>query len=179
MPNYSLRAIRNFADNYWSGENLDIAVAVAMAESSGDPFVISSAGAVGLWQIMPATAKDVGQSSNVSMLKNPGYNAATAYKVWKKYGWQPWDAYKNDAYKEHLEESKDPPWIDPQIPDLPGTELDGAMKVLGNASEWITDQHNWARVAMVVIGGFLVITALGLFVKPLVPTVNKAAKVFK
>ena len=51
-------------------------VGIAMGESSLDDAAVSSAGAVGLWQIMPFNASVGGGS--VSDLYDPGYNAKVA-----------------------------------------------------------------------------------------------------
>lgn len=54
-------------------------VAIAMGESSLDDQVVSSAGAIGLWQIMPFNAAVGGGS--VQDLYNPLYNASVAVRM--------------------------------------------------------------------------------------------------
>lgn len=48
-------------------------VAIAMAESGLDPVIVSPAGAIGLWQIMPFNAAPHGRTP--AQLYNPGVNA--------------------------------------------------------------------------------------------------------
>jgi soluble lytic murein transglycosylase-like protein len=57
MINYT-PVIQSTAQRY--GVDPDLALAVAKTESSLNPNAISSAGAVGLFQLMPATASDLG-----------------------------------------------------------------------------------------------------------------------
>lgn len=66
---------------YWTGAGGPASrsaewVGIAMGESSLDDSVVSSAGAIGLWQIMPFNASIGGGS--VSDLYDPAYNAKVA-----------------------------------------------------------------------------------------------------
>lgn len=54
-------------------------VAISLGESSYDDTVVSSAGAIGLWQIMPFNAAPNGVS--VAQLYEPQYNAEVAVKM--------------------------------------------------------------------------------------------------
>lgn len=75
----------------WRGEQLVIATAVALAESSGRYWVVNSIGCVGLWQINVPVHKQW----NTGDMKDPAKNAAAAMTQYKRAGnkWTPWEAY--------------------------------------------------------------------------------------
>jgi hypothetical protein len=71
-----------------------IAAGVALAESSGESGVVSSAGAIGCWQIMPFWAPHFGWP--VSALYNPNYNARAAIAISSDgTNWGAWDTCYN------------------------------------------------------------------------------------
>src|SRR6266508_5047673 len=68
-----------------SADKADIAAAVALAESSGDPNAVSPARAIGLWQILWSNAQGAD-------LTDPLQNAKRAVQMSKNgINWQPWD----------------------------------------------------------------------------------------
>jgi Lysozyme like domain len=84
----------------FSGNDVDIAVAVALAESSGDPNAFNPEGSYGLWQIyVPDHPEFAGWN-----LLDPQTNAQAAYRVYAKAGgrFTPWSAFKNKAYLAFL-----------------------------------------------------------------------------
>lgn len=94
----------------FSGDDLGIAVAVAQAESRGNPTAHNSKppdDSYGLWQINmlgslgPARRKEFGITSN-TQLYDPATNAKAAYMVWKSSGWKAWTTYTSGAYKKYL-----------------------------------------------------------------------------
>lgn len=64
-------------------------VAVALAESGGDPNISNSIGATGLWQILLSAHPSVSGAE----ARNPRSATEYAYKLWRQSGWQPWEAY--------------------------------------------------------------------------------------
>ena len=58
----------------------DLVLAIIYAESKGDPYKISSAGALGLMQVMPSTAEITGISDLLDPEKN--INAGVKYLAW-------------------------------------------------------------------------------------------------
>ncbi len=84
-PSYRYRAIvRRYASQY--GLNPKLVEAIISAESSGRPFSRSRKGAIGLMQLMPATASEVAAKFGVlhvteEMLRDPDFNIhlGTAY----------------------------------------------------------------------------------------------------
>ncbi len=111
MPQLTASQIRDYAYAAgFRGEDLQIAVAVALAESGGDtraynPELASSysrpgAGSRGLWQIFGA----VHPNYNSSAAFDPAVNARGAYEIYKAAGskFTPWSAYKGGQYKKFL-----------------------------------------------------------------------------
>jgi hypothetical protein len=73
-------------------EQAEIAGAVGMAESGGDPNVVNSIGAGGLMQIHPPEPNYL----------DPQTNMRIAVRKWRESGWQPWEAYTNGRYLQFL-----------------------------------------------------------------------------
>lgn len=187
MAKYSLTVLKGWAlSGGFSAADAGTAAAVAMAESSGDSTVVNpSSGTVGLWQVLPKTARDVGQSDSVNMLKNPLYNATTAAKIKKKYGWGAWSAYNNGSYRQYLSEAEkaDPlgNWgRDKELFDNPVQGLEdvgAASRDVVRAGQWIANPRNLLRVVYVVAGGVLIIAGASALAKPLVdPVISDTRK---
>lgn len=94
----------------WVGNDVNIAVAVALAESSGNPHDHNSKppdDSYGLWQINmlgsmgPARRKQFNLKSN-SDLFDPATNARVAHGIWAEHGWQPWTTYTHGIYKQFM-----------------------------------------------------------------------------
>lgn len=64
-------------------------VAVALAESGGDPNISNSIGATGLWQILLSAHPSV----SGTQARDPNFATGYAHKLWQQSGWQPWEAY--------------------------------------------------------------------------------------
>jgi hypothetical protein len=67
--------------------------AIALAESGGNPSIVNSIGASGLWQIHPAEPGDL----------NPLTNAQIAVRKFHSQGLAAWQAYTNGAYRRFLQ----------------------------------------------------------------------------
>ncbi len=80
----------------WRGQDLVVAVAVAMAESGGNPNAHATVGedSRGLWQMNVRAHPDLASAN----LYDPQTNADAAYALWKRSGWGPWSAHNNGAY---------------------------------------------------------------------------------
>jgi Lysozyme like domain len=83
----------------FSGADLATAVAIALAESSGDPSAINPEGSYGLWQIyLPMHPEFAGVN-----LLDPQANAAAAFSVYSKaHGFGPWSTFNSGAYAKYL-----------------------------------------------------------------------------
>lgn len=78
----------------------NVAAAVALAESGGDPNAIGDDGrSIGLWQIFVLAHP---QYSAEEMF-DPIANARAAFEI-SQHGknWRPWTTYRNGAYRKHL-----------------------------------------------------------------------------
>ncbi|MEU4742578.1 transglycosylase SLT domain-containing protein [Actinosynnema sp. NPDC023658] len=106
---------RHAHDAGFRGQDLTIAVAVALAESGGDPRAHNSTppdDSYGLWQINmlgamgPARRREFGLDSNRELF-DPAENARAANKIsGDGHSWTPWSTYTNGAYKHHLDEAR-------------------------------------------------------------------------
>ena len=90
----------------FTGKNLVIAIAVAMAESGGDPNAINTAnkdGSIdrGLWQI-----NSVHTQFQQSRLFDPAYNAFAAFQISGGSNWFPWASYTNGRYQKFLNQAQ-------------------------------------------------------------------------
>lgn len=90
----------------FSGQDLVTAVAVAMAESSGDPNAFGDAGvgqgSYGLWQINSLYHPEFGP--DFSALYDPQTNANAAYQVYQAAGdsFSPWSTFKSGSYEQFV-----------------------------------------------------------------------------
>lgn len=101
---------RSVAALHWQGQNLEIAVAVSLAESGGDPTETNRntdaarSTDYGLWQINGHWHPEKLAGGD---WRDPAANARMAKAVWDEAGgsWTPWTTYKNGAYLKHLQGS--------------------------------------------------------------------------
>lgn len=109
MGNLTADQIAGYAQNAgFSGSDLTMAVAVALAESSGNPgargdLSITAGGSVGLWQInLRWHPEFTGQD-----LTDPQTNANAAYSIYRAAGnsFSPWSTYGNGMASNHLSEA--------------------------------------------------------------------------
>lgn len=105
MSVLSIEQIGTFAQNAgFTGDDLVTAVAVALAESGGDPNSLgdtnvgSGTGSFGLWQINADAHPEYGP--NFSQLYDPQTNANAAYAVYSAAGdsFSPWTTFKTGTY---------------------------------------------------------------------------------
>lgn len=101
-------------DAGFPGDSLPVAVAVALAESGGNPSAHNATppdDSYGLWQINmlgnlgPARRATFGLNSN-SQLFDPAVNAKAALAISSGgTSWGAWSTYTNGAYRAHLDEA--------------------------------------------------------------------------
>ncbi|MGH3434506.1 MAG: transglycosylase SLT domain-containing protein [Thermocrispum sp.] len=103
-------------DAGFRGDALTTAVAVAMAESGGDPRAHNATppdNSYGLWQINmlgglgPARRDQFDLESNRELFR-PSENAGAAKQIFDDAGdsWGPWSTYTNGAYRQYLDEAR-------------------------------------------------------------------------
>jgi peptidoglycan hydrolase CwlO-like protein len=91
----------------FKGENLVIAVAVALAESGGNASAqgdVAIGGSFGLWQIYCVAHPDLIPPWNPDAVAwyDPYQNAQWAYKISGGSNWRPWSTYKHGTYERHM-----------------------------------------------------------------------------
>ncbi|MGM1059976.1 type VII secretion target [Saccharothrix sp. Mg75] len=109
------RIARHAHDAGFRGQDLTIAVAVALAESGGDPRAHNATppdNSYGLWQVNmlgalgPARRREFGLDANRELF-DPAENARAANRIsGDGRDWTPWSTYTNGAYKKHLDEAR-------------------------------------------------------------------------
>lgn len=89
----------------FTGTNLQTAVAIALAESSGNPNAngdtnLTPGGSVGLWQINLAAHPEFAGEN----LYDPQTNANAAFSVWQAAGnsFTPWSTYNSEAFEAYI-----------------------------------------------------------------------------
>lgn len=92
-PALSMGELRSLAAAAgFTGLDLNIAVAVAMAESGGHPEALGDAGAsYGLWQVNIPSHPEY--KLNPEVLYTPAVNAEAAFKIKTAGGWVMWSTY--------------------------------------------------------------------------------------
>lgn len=88
------------------GDDLAIAVAIAMGESGGNSAALNPNGehSVGLWQINRDAHGDRFGDDNA--LYNPIVNARAAFALYQERGFRPWTVYTRGIYEDHLAEAQ-------------------------------------------------------------------------
>jgi hypothetical protein len=163
------------------GQDLVTAIAVSIAEDTSrriDAVHVNGDGSrdYGPWQINDRAHADL-------FTQYPQwwtvYNADMAYSVWQHGGgWPAWSTYQSGAYQQYLARASTAvSTLTGQQATAPGSAPDGApgqvsttnsLTQIGNsvatiagdvyrAAAWLADPHNWTRVALVVLGGIIVI----------------------
>jgi hypothetical protein len=159
----------------FSGAALAKAVAIALAESGGNPNAHNAVppdNSYGLWQINmlgsmgPARRKQFGLTSN-DQLFNPATNAKAAYAIANNgKSFTPWSTYTSGAYLRYMSRANKAAGN----PDTSGTTT-GTQTGLTDVLSWpgdivafftlLTNPITWKRLGMIVGGGILVMVALG------------------
>lgn len=171
-------------------ERVTNAVAIALAESGGNEGIVSDPNTngtidVGLWQIN-STHRDSHPEWTTTWLQNPDNNAkAMAALSNRGTYWIPWSAYKNGAYRKHLETAKaavEGITLTQGVGDIfdgvpvVGDAIDAAQATadtlasiadpLIKGAQWVGTPKNWIRIAEVVGGIALGLVALGIVARP-------------
>lgn len=139
-----------------------IAVAVALAESSGDPAAINPKyGTYGLWQIYKKMHPDIWNDN----WQDPTTNARMAYAVYRKQGWSAWSTFTSGAYLRYYPRAAkavgNPATSPGSVTSQPAiaNPLD-PFKQLAGTVQTIMDPKLWIRIGLFLAGGILVIVGL-------------------
>lgn len=136
---------RHAATAGWSGPDLETAIAVALAESSGNSSRLGDrtiqnavyGPSVGLWQIRsvnPGHGNQFDQQHrNADANLDPATNAANAHAIFEQKGWCPWTMHRNGRYRDFLDRAKKAVEANgqQQAPTTPSTPAAGQQQ--GNA----------------------------------------------
>lgn len=189
-----------------SADRAKVAAAIAMAESGGNPRShnpVPPDNSYGLWQINmlgsmgPTRRKQLGISSNEE-LYDPAVNARAMAQISSGgSNWQPWATYTGPDGK-----GADGPWRQyydgaappveggieqaDLLPDfaVPGLDaltdafrgINASAELAVGLAEWVSNAHNWVRVAQVLAGGLLVGVGISVAVRQqLMPVISPIA----
>jgi Lysozyme like domain len=199
VPRISAVQVAEYAwEAGFRGTDFVRAVATALAESGGPPFLNANTDAVsstgccyGLWQINVRVHKQY----TAAQMRDPRQNAAAAYALFKRDGWRPWNssragmmlAWPVAAEAAGRVSGRSPSNAAQQAGAVAGQAASAAGSAIpgfgeiGDAANritrWVTTPANVGRVVMVVGGVVLVLAAL-IRIAP-VPTPNLVAKVLR
>lgn len=196
MARLSMTEVGNYAAGAgFNGKGLSTAIAVAYAESGGNPNATGPVGEKGLWQVYPRMHQDWDKGGN---LYDPAYNARAAFAIsGGGKNWRPWTTYNIGSYLLYLPQAEIAAQRVKPIKGIgaaaaqAGTHLPDTSAVAGNiasgvgsvldigkAISFLSNPQHWIRIAEVIAGGILVILALGTILRPVVePAVKTAVKV--
>lgn len=182
MANLSRTEIATLAQGAgFAGNDVSIAVAVALAESGGDPRAHNTTppdNSYGLWQINmlgdmgPDRRKALGISSNDALF-DPATNARAARMVWKSQGWKGWTTYTRGTYKKYLSDTGTP------APESGGglnpiTGIGAAINSFGESF-----LKGFASIGAVIVAVVLLILGVVILLRSQVAAVAPVGKVAK
>lgn len=181
-------------------EEVPRAAGIGGAESAGRTDVTSKNPDgnlnVGLMQIDQATARGVGRSGNVATLQDPVYNMRTAYLIWKRSGWNPWETYHTGAYIPWMNKvdgvwgpkltgknNPDPFGSGGAVDHAAGSvanaasavpEFLGKLGVIFTGGFWLRVLMGVSGLALILLGGIMAVrgVAIGTAAKALRPKFN-------
>jgi hypothetical protein len=154
--------IAGYAENAgFTGEDLITAVAIALAESSGNPNVYnpetgagapSGEGSYGLWQIYLYMHPEF----NGMNLYDPQTNANAAYSIYAAAGgFSPWTTYGSGAYESYVAE------VESAVSAPAGASAAASSTSVSEAS--VVPSLSVSTVLWVAAAGLLGLFVLGLF----------------
>lgn len=169
----------------WAKTDLPVAVAVALAESSGNTAAHATKGedSRGVWQINVQAHPEYAAQD----LYNLDTNAAAAYAIWKKSGWGPWSAHNNGSYLLYMGRGLAAAGVTNITNTATGAAKDAASaipgvdqaKVVAGFLGDLQDPAIWQRILKVAVGGGLLLAGAWLIVQTQVtaPLAGVAKKV--
>lgn len=155
----------------FSGSNLTIAVAVALAESGGNPNAINNntngSTDYGLWQINTVHGSLLNQGNKF----DPTDNAKMAYVVWKGSGWSAWTTYNTGAYRAFMGKAalaSGSPTVPPsggQAVSTTPTGIVGGTQNIISFFNLVGSPQLWANIGKLVLGCAFLVAGTLLLVK--------------
>jgi hypothetical protein len=149
----------------FTGHDLTIAIAVALAESGGDTTArhVNNNGSTdyGLWQINSIHSQILASGR----WDDANSNAKMAHQIWHDAGnkWTPWATYNSQRYRVYLTRAISAQGGTNILPNIPAPSLPTLpdLSPLMGLVQFVSDAGNWRRVGIFLAG--LVITFLGLW----------------
>jgi Lysozyme like domain len=169
-------------------KGLSTSIAVALAESHGNPDAVGALGELGLWQIYPKAHPDWATQN----LRDPAVNARAAFAISNSgANWRPWTTYLMGTYLLYLPQAE----VSAQRVEKKGgigataaqalthDPLIGSTNPLTSIQDAINFfkvGRNWGRLGMILIGGVIILIAVNTLTKPYTePIVKTAVKLAK
>lgn len=176
---------------------LQAAVAIAMAESGGNPNAEGDKAlqnatwgpSVGLWQIRSLKAESgKGTARDVTRLKDPAFNAQSMMSISRNgVDWGPWTTWPLRAapyMPAAALAARGVLSLAPPVDTVTGgiDAVTGSLADVGTGvratHRWISDRNNWIRVAKVAAGAGLLIGGVLVLARPAVSSAaGKAASI--
>jgi Lysozyme like domain len=172
----------------WSGKDLIVAVAVALAESGGNPNALGDKGlvgqsagngqhwgpSVGLWQIR-SIQEETGKGTlrDERALVDPQSNANHAHAIWQQSGWGPWSTHNNQSYLLWMPTATAAVGVagtSSAAADATSAVTSSASATLSVAEEpikvlkWLTDPGTVMRAVKLAVGVGLILGAVHIVV---------------
>lgn len=166
----------------FTGHNLDVAVAVALAESGGDTNAHNGDASTGddsygvmqinmIGSLGPDRRKRFHLKSNADLFDS-ATNARVAYAIWKEQGWHPWTTYTSGKYKEHMTTSGDTSTPPPKDAGLFG--VGAAINSFGE-----TFLKGFASFGAVIVAVVLLVLGIVILLRNQVTAVVPGGKIAK
>jgi len=171
VPDTTVKLSRIIAKAGWNGQNAQLARAVALAESGGDPLIVNGSGAVGLFQILERA--HIGQHGTpkthdawVKHMQDPIYNAQFAYWLWQDAGQdfhRDWQASESKWGKYRHQSVHDDPDVVVKKNSITSTAGDVAtaaaapFTAVGDLIGALADPSTYLRIGKGLLGGILVV----------------------
>jgi hypothetical protein len=189
------------AQSGWRGNDLDIAIAVALAESGGDTQSHNDKppdDSYGLWQINMLGSmgtdrlKQFGLSAKTDLF-DPKTNGRVAHSIQSSSGWGQWTTYTRGDYQEFMNRAKSAV-ASTDMNTLLSKTLAGGITAGGsgiasglistgqifsqisNAFTWLFTPSNWLRIIEIGLGAALLIGGVYSLSKPLIQPVVSDVK---
>lgn len=145
----------------FTGKNLGIAVAVALAESGGNTDATNSnsnkSTDYGLWQINSVHSQLLAGKN----WRDPNTNAQMAFSIsGGGTNWRPWTVFKSGAYVRFLSRGNAAAGNPSDAPGGSGAPPTAAATDPTSGLAYFTNPGLWARVGIFIMGGALLVFAL-------------------
>lgn len=172
----------------FTGKDVDIAVAVALAESGGNPRAYNGKDrdrSYGLWQINmiggmgPDRRKALGISSNDALF-DPATNARAARMVWKSQGWNGWTTYTRGTYKKFMTATSSAAADNPVAASVGGKGLDPTLGIASSINSFGENfLKGFASIGAVIVAVVLLVLGVVILLRSQMASITPGGKIGK